>query len=344
MTGISDDIRGKLQTAITNAYREANRHSQQQRPNLYGLSMSALGGCPRQAAYRYTHTEPSNPELATDQDARAALHGTWIHAGLLPHLERVLGGDAEHEKPVTLTIGDRQVGGTTDLWYQQEGGVVDVKTARDTVIDKIMGRDRAPVDHRIQVGGYALALAQAGHEPRWVAWLYIDRTSGDVRVMVEEWTQEFALEVLETCWRIQRDAQDPDSAERGEHGPGLSVVCDGCPWLSRCWGPAADPGKPGGQETVAADDAEVGAALAAYADARERERAAKGEKDFWREVATGGGRPSGEYGGWRFYWSKAGEVTDTGRAVELLREHSIEVPTKPGSRRLQVKPAKPSGN
>lgn len=361
MTSI-DEVTERIRRGVREACREASRTKQQARPSPFGLSLSALGGCTRQAAYRAAGTDPSDPELGWDLEdlaaykatrddmpddvvrtpsGRAALLGTWLHEGLLPHLADALSdpgdGEASYEVPVQLRAGDQEIPGTLDLIAP--GLVLDLKG---------YGR-RAPGPHPyrthlIQVAAYGLAAWQAGADVRHVAWLYLDMATGEDRVIVQEFSPELVDLVRFRVFEVQKHAQDPDTAPRDEAGPGQSVVCDSCPWLRRCWGEFARPGRTGPQGQLARTDDQVEAALAAYHREVQRESDAKRAKERYRAIflhgpdGDGSERPAGTYGSMRFHRGTTTEKLDVKAAEAALEAAGLPVPKRSEVGRLYVRP------
>lgn len=327
-----------LEAAIGQAWREITARYQSERDPL-AFSMSALGSCRRQSAYRLAGTPPSEPVPGRDGDHgvdhdenRAANIGTMIHNELLPVLARLLG--AEHEVDLAAALDELRVEGRSDLYVESMRLVLDLKTA---------GTDkwRALVDvlraHRLQVGGYALGLAQAGKDVDWVAWAYLDRSSGQVFVVVEPFPGELLDLVEARAAELVTYARDPEGAPRDEHGPGLSVICDGCLWLRTCWGEDARAGEVGAQRNLVHDNAEVAEALDQYKRATKDESDAAARKEFYKAMFSG--FAPGSYGTWAFSFSKAKPVADKDAAVELLVAAGLDVPMKPGVKRLSVRRA-----
>ncbi|BDT39574.1 hypothetical protein [Streptomyces yaizuensis] len=333
--GSADDVAAAVDRAVGEAFAHVTAEHQTARgDSLFALTMSGLGGCRRQAAYRLAATEPTDPDLVAGEHRTANL-GTAVHRILLPALAHVLPGPAAAEAPVVLQDGSaRGVPGTTDLWWEPARAVIDLKTVGEHKLDRVLTRGESP-EHRKQVGGYALAK-----DARWVVWLYLDRSTGCHAVVVEEFGPAFRAEVWERVWEIQRLARDPDFAPRDEHGPGLSYVCDGCPWLRRCWGRDARTGVRGAQSHIAMTDPQVETALGMYCAHRDEESRHKKLKNFWREVATGGGRKPGPYGKWRFYFTGASSRLDEKRVRADYAEREATPPTREETGRLYVRPVK----
>ncbi len=322
-----------LDRAVGHAFRAANRAGQQARPHLYDLTMSALGGCPRQAAYRLSHTEPSDPLLAVDGEARPALIGTWIHAGLLPSLGEVL-VEADIEMPLTLesqvTLPDGTphtltIHGTTDCYTRaMGGGVVDLKTVHAYKLGDV-DHDGVYAAHRTQVHGYAAALRGWGLPVAWVAWAYLDRSTGESLIAVEPFGAEEEQALHRHLQSLISLTRAVDAAPRGHRGPGLSVVCDGCPWLRRCWGPEAEPGDTRAIAVHRRED--IALAAQKYRELTSQISKLEKEKEAYGAMM---GRPApGTYGPMHISYQPDGEQLDKPAARAALELHGIAVPVKP---------------
>jgi hypothetical protein len=321
-----------LTAAINDAFTAYTAHAQSQRDDLYALTMSGLGGCTRQAAYRVARTEPS--EELVFRPMREANIGTMIHLGLLPHLAELLGG--REEIAVELGTSALTIKGRSDLYVPGLRLVADLKTVG--LYRFGMLGDTASRAHRLQVAGYAMAVIQSGQEVDWIAWLYVDRSSGAEHIVVEQWCDDLVELVESRCEELTMFAETPDAAPRDERGPGLSYVCDSCPWLRTCWGEDARPGEVGAQKILARDHGGVERALKLYDDARAREKEAASDKEFARAMFSD--YETGKYGEFEFGWSSAGEAADKDAAVALLAQAGIPVPRKATARRLIVKRAR----
>lgn len=328
-----DQVRRQLVEALGTAFRAFTTQAQSQREDLYALTMSGLGGCTRQAAYRLARATPSEDMVFTE--ARAANIGTMIHAGLLPHLAAVLEGT--DEIPVTLKTDTLTINGRSDLYTPALRLVADLKTVGQHRMGSVGPGATHP--HRLQVGGYALAVEQSGQPVEWIAWLYLDRSSGEDRIVVEEFTDEVRDLITRRCAELAVYGENPEAAPRDERGPGLSIVCDQCPWLRRCWGEDAAPGRIGAQRVLCHDNHDVERALDRYKEASEREREATDQKEFYRAMFSG--FDPGAYGEWQFGWSSLGETDDKDAAVDMLKAAGLPVPRKTTGRRLVVRRTRP---
>lgn len=329
-------IAGALERGIGKAFAAANTVGQQARRNLFGLSMSYLGGCRRESAYRIAQVDP-DPEhvlVMNEDEARAAMVGTWIHEGLLPHLAEMLAG-GEREMPVELVapIGEEENGvtplakvtGSTDCYTRAAGGgVIDLKTVgafKLADIDVFGPRQR----HRSQVRGYAAAVVQAGLPVAWTAWAYLDRGDGSVRVVVEPFGREEYVGVLRQVAYLVTLSRDLEGAPRDERGPGLSWVCDGCPFLRRCWGQDAQPGDKAG--IAVHDDEEIAFAGQQVVELRAQRTALDKRVDFYKAQV---GRPdAGKYGGITVSYGRNGVKPDAAKMQARLEELGEPIPMVP---------------
>ncbi|MEV6401181.1 PD-(D/E)XK nuclease family protein [Streptomyces sp. NPDC051907] len=342
-----------LERATARAFQLANQAGQQARTNRWALSMSGIGGCKREAAYRLAGVPPTDVELSDAEEARQAMIGTWIHSGLLPQFENVL-AHADIELPVELEVevplpdgGTRRlvVPGTADCYsHVMGGGVLDLKTVNAYRIGQI-DHDGVKVSHRWQVRGYATALRQLGLPVAWVAWLYVDRSSGEVLVAIEPFGPDEEEETLEYVRRLWEMARAPDYAPRSERGPGLSWVCDGCAWLRQCWGPDARPGDSAALKVH--DEPEIAFAARKFKELGDQIGELTKDREKWGAMV---GRP--EMGAYRdeqgemiIKYQKDGEEVDKKAAVEQLALLGGEVPMRKrtGNRLVQWGRKEPEG-
>lgn len=329
-------IAAALERGVGKAFAAANAAGQQARSNLFGLSMSYLGGCRRQSAYRVAGSDPDPQYVKVmDQDeARAAMLGVWLHEGLLPHLAELLaGGEREMSVELVAPVGEEEngivplvkVAGSADCYTRAAGGgVVDLKTVgafKLADIDAFGPRPR----HRDQVRGYAAAVVQMGLPVAWTAWAYLDRGDGSVRVVVEPFGREEYVGVLRQVRYLVGFAKDPESAPRDERGPQLSWVCDTCPFLRRCWGPDAEPGDKSG--IAVHDDQEIAFAGEQVVELRAQRTALDKRIDFYKAQV---GRPdAGRYGGVTVSYGRNGLKADAPKMEERLRELGEPIPMVP---------------
>lgn len=324
-----------LERAAGRAFQLANRRGQEARgEKLHSLTMSGLGGCPRQAAYRIAGVPPSDPKLLVEGEARQAMLGTWIHEGFLPAFAEVLHG-ADAEVPVELRVeldpgedGQRRaplvIKGKTDCYTTaMGGGVIDLKTLGAYMLGDVEHSELRS-SHHWQVRGYATALWEWGFPVAWIAWLYMDRSSGEVLVESRPFTSQDTEETVDHVKRLHRFSAVPDYAPRGERGPGLSAACDGCGWLRRCWGPDAKPGDTSALQVHDRED--IALAARKYKELAAEIKRLKEEQEVYGAMV---GRPeAGVYGETVISYQRGREELISREAEELLRLHGITPPTK----------------
>lgn len=344
--GLMEPLATSLSAAATRSFVESNAANQVGR-DVTGLSMSGLGGCARRAAYALARVPATDLELATQQEARAAMIGTWIHSGYLPHLSNLVKG-SRMEMPVRLEVPldpavrelrpapgtqwDEQLtlAGTTDLWVPaMGGGVLDLKTLGAYKLGDVQAKG-AREEHRSQVRGYATACVQQGMPVRWVAWLYMDRSTGDVYLHIEEFDDAAVLATYDRVRYLAGLAGDPDYAPTRKvdgytlRGPSPYSPCNSCPWLQQCWGPGT---KPDDTSTLEVSDDEERAFFAQkVVELKEQVTDLNKEIQFYEERV---GRPRASlYGDFSVTYGKAQERLDTTEARKLLEAHGIPVPMK----------------
>lgn len=332
----SSIISGFLDEAVAGAFTAENERRQEDRDPTR-MTMSGLGSCTRRNAYSVAGVEPT--DLPDPEEARQALLGTGIHDWYLPALARIItektGAPCDVEHRVTLHALGLEINGNLDLAFDDV--LLDLKTVREWKLGGVR-RVGAFNEHRVQVNGYALARYQAGHDVRWVAYLYMDRTTGEVQPVVEPFNGEAGLAVLRRVETIKRFAeQDPDAAPREGRGPGVSMMCDRCPWLRRCWGVDAKPGETGAQTLIATTTAGLREILALYVQAAAVAGAADRDKAFAKLVLERT-KPA-TYDGYVLSRGKGGRMDDVVKMKEILTGLGIPIPEKGKAGATTVKPA-----
>lgn len=294
----------------------------------HDFSLSGLGGCRRAAAYALSRTPTTDDPGPTE--ARQANLGTAQHEWLLPRLAAQYPG-AQVEKKVRLRAAGLEITGHIDL--NTTLYPLDLKTVGEWRLQGVRRVFAAYYHHRVQVGGYTLALHQAGERPRFMAWLYIDRASGDQEVIVEPVTNRTMLAVVDRVTELRWWSERPQEAPRDERGPGLSIVCDGCPWLRACWGDDAVPGQTGVQQVY--DRPAIAQALADWRAASDAKSDAVARiKDAEARIGTA---RFGVYGGLEYRRARSSEVEDPWAAVRILREQGADIPKMHKRGKLIVK-------
>ncbi|WP_018219170.1 PD-(D/E)XK nuclease family protein [Salinispora vitiensis] len=328
LTADADQVRALVAKGVSQAFIA---ETTQRARDPHHLGLSSIGGCTRAAAYALARVDPSDTPPV--EEGRQANLGVWYHEGLLPRLSEQMGGEVE--LPVVLHAAGVAITGTADL--VPPGAVVDLKTVGAHKLQTIRYHVSPYRRHRLQVLGYVLAVQQGGRPTRWAIWIYMDRSTGEVEVIVEEFTARAALEVIDRIAEIRRYAEhDPDLAPAEDRGPGLSFTCDACPWLRRCWGPDAVPGQIGAQTSLVAGaipqvhppDPRAVQALSSYKDASVRKGEAERDQKFWGSVIAG--LDYGVYGAWKLTRDRDADTMDQERVRREYdaRRHSCEPPTR----------------
>lgn len=320
------------------------------------LGPSGVGECHRRAAYIITQTPPSDIIPPSMQ----MILGTWIHTGALAAAESELGALTE------VKVQSELLKGSADMLLA--GVIEDLKTTSVYSFGFRLNRG-APVPHLYQthIYGWHLLTGQFGEETRtrlaaagllrgdgtvdveWIRLRYWSRDDGDEWVHQQEYDPAITAEALawlaEVYEAIERGG--PEAASRDLDGPGLSVICDQCPFATACWGVPARPDAPV-QANLITGRPDVEQALADYHRFRELESAARAGKALARAKLDSS--EAGQYGDFVLGWT-GGKAPPAGKvgppdlpAIEaLFAAAGIEmprIPTKPSSRSINVTPAR----
>lgn len=313
-----------LDGLVSDAFLRHDAHHARSQQDAPGVSLTLV--CQRQAAYRFAGVPYTDTVV---DEKRAAALGTWVHAGLLPQLRRVVGGRARYEVPVQVTD---YLGGHVDLWLHKERTTLDVKTCTDGKLSKVR-QDGADLRHMMAGHLYAHGLRQSvkGADPQQVAVLYVGRERGDHVTVAQPYDHDLTVAGLDWWAAAKGYADDgvPDLAPIGDRrGPGLDVNCDGCPFQSRCW-PALPAGVKPQAGLVVQGDVLVEDALAQLSDATKRASAAKADQD-WAKALLDGTAP-GTYGPWKLKRQKDSppkDVLDPDAAQAVLKDAGLPLPIK----------------
>lgn len=285
------------------------------------LGISSIGKCHRYAGYVHHSTDPSDEKRTHP----AALIGTLLHEALLPTLAREWGG--QHSVPVTVSLGDDlpPIPGEADLVVADE--VIDLKTGTEAVIEQVVRDGDAKRDHHRQVNIYRLALTQMGHKINWASILYLGRSRGEV-VSFESPVDEEIVDEARRWWRAVQASPKPEALDRTERGPGLSIICDGCPFRTRCW--------PNQQATILDEGGDMAteSALTMLRDALDRRNSADKDAEFAKAILTG--TPTGTYGLWKAWYQGGGMRLDQQEAKRSLTAHDLPVPMKMTEKSIRV--------
>ncbi|MEV4500890.1 hypothetical protein [Streptomyces klenkii] len=305
--------------------------------------------CQRRAGY-VVHQVPR-----TDTpDTRAAILGTYIHAGLLESARTEFGWLVER------AVRDGQIRGHIDVVQLDEATaarlpkrhrpvepaevltVEDVKTKSLRVWDRVLRYGPTAAEMR-QVLLYADLLRTVGFadvagqrylhrigpiNPKRIRFRFICRDTGEEHIDEIDFDPWLADEAR---WWVDRvmEADSPEELTRDHDGPGLETktLCDYCPWVSKCWAGAA-PGVPA-QTILVHDDEDREAALEEYVKTRERASAAKKRQGVLRAMLAAS--PEGVYGANRLAWKggNAVEQTDVQALIDKFENADLPVPMVP---------------
>ncbi|WP_424216975.1 hypothetical protein ACN20G_33315 (plasmid) [Streptomyces sp. BI20] len=318
---------------------------------------TALGAsdtiCQRRAGYILAGAPRDNPHA----DKRRAILGTYIHTGLLESARREDGWLVEKE------VSDGVVRGHIDAVHLDAETAArvpkrhrprvpaDVVTVEDIKTKSLGGWDRvvrfgATAAEMRQVLLYVDLLRRVGFADipgqrylhrlgplnvQAVRFRFICRDTGAEHVQtipIDEWLLEQAR------WWVERvhEAGDPEDLRRDHDGPGLSAVCDNCPFVRSCW-PEQEPGT--APQTILVQDDEARAeALAEYVAAHERWRRADAAKKLIRKTLDSA--PEGIYGENSLRWTggKEKEEVDVQAMVDAFDEADLTVPMTPDTDRM----------
>lgn len=357
-----------LQAAILRVEARSTRSRQKK------IGASEIGTCRRRTAYRLAGTKQSDPPTGLQ-----AFLGTAIHKAVLAVAKR------EHGAVTEVRLDSPLVKGHADAIYLQSADPWDedpvLSPAELRALDqdsaaalailledlKTKGRysyesvvDSGPkVAEWFQVHLYAWMLRTGQvidrRLPRGVelpvdrvALRFVDRDTGQQHVIEDAYDPTITVEALGWLDGVleKLEAGGPENVPRDGYGPDVSAICDYCPFLTECWGPAMlGPMARDRQSLEVRDDPATEAALVGYALRRDEEKAAKELKAAHRAQLDSS--PAGVYGDWKLSWSQSEPklVPDPEAAIERLRELGEEVPTRwtGGGRTIRVTRSKPKG-
>lgn len=327
--------------------------SRRARSRQKSLGPSSVGVCRRRAGYEFHRVPESNPENSAGM---AAIAGTWFHAGGLEVMRREWGAITE------TTVEDAPLKGHVDALFLDQSiidelglditPIVDVPTVDDL---KTKG-DRRMVDHMRSVGPSRAQLFQthlyadlirrgkvkktrkgtdkmlAAYGPidvQRVQLRYVSRAGDDDEYLYE---QDYDQSITDEAWEWIDQvtaSESPDDLPRDCDGPGLSIICDNCPFRDLCWGPEID-GLPV-QTQLIVEDADRTAALAKYHQGLEMTREGGALKDMAKAMVTGSDPAIYHHGSeaYKLTWSggKLGAAKpDVDAMIELLEEADVDIP------------------
>jgi hypothetical protein len=303
--------------------------------------------CARRAGYLLHGRTPTD-----GGEKRKAILGTWLHDGILDAAREEYGWLVERrveDQTVRGHIDAVQLDSTTAARLPkrlrptlpaEQTTVEDVKTKSTYQWDNILRYGASEAELR-QVYLYADLLGTEGFASvrgqRQLAHLgpvpvgrirfrFINRDNGDDHI------QEIAYEAdraRRARWWVQqvRAAASPEELPRTFQGPGISVICDHCPFRTACWGPLGTGRSP--QSQLIHDDEERANALAEYAEVSEQIKPLKDRQKFLRAQLDGS--EPGVYGDNALKWSGGNptKVDDVEAMAALYRRAGLEVPMAP---------------
>lgn len=304
--------------------------------------------CQRRAGYILAGAERHNPYA----DKRAAILGTYIHRGLLEDVRREYGWLVERVVATDVIRGhidavhlDAEAAARVPKRHRplvpaEVVTVEDVKTKSSRIWDRVLRFGPTAAEMR-QVLLYALLLREVGFadmpgqrylhrlgplDVQRIRFRFVCRDTGEEHlqeVPFDPWLAE------EARWWVERvlEAESPEELRRDHDGPGLSKVCDNCPFVTACW-PEVAPGA-AAQTSLIHDDADRARALVAYVKAHERWRAADKEKKVLRKMLDAS--PEGNYGDNHLGWSGGNDKdeTDVPAMVDMFENADLVVPMVP---------------
>lgn len=338
------------------------------------IGASEVGTCRRRTAYRIAGQKVTNPPTGLQ-----AFLGTAIHRAVLAVAKREHGAITEvrldspvvkgHADAVYLRAADPwepdPVFSPTELRNLTEADAAAIAVLLEDL--KTKGRfayqttvDTGPkVAEWFQVHLYAWMLRTGQvidrRLPRGVplmvenvALRFVDRDTGQQHVIEEPYDPAVTVEAIGWLDQVHEklEAGGPEAVPRDGWGPETSAICDYCPFLDACWGPALlGPDARARQSLEIHDDPATEAALLAYDLRRAEEKAAADAKAGHRAQLDGS--PAGVYGDFRLAWTEKAhrEVPDGEAAIERLRELGEVIPTRwtGGGRTIRVTRSKPKG-
>ncbi|MEU5093706.1 PD-(D/E)XK nuclease family protein [Streptomyces sp. NPDC020996] len=311
------------------------------------LGPSSIGLCRRRAAYEVHGTWPT--DLADNM--HAAILGTWLHEGILRVLREQYGAHTELELTDGVILGHADAywapgaphPRATEAQAADVGVVEDVKTKSTRALDVVVRQGPSQAEW-FQVHLYAHLLRTGGlkdhsHLPAGeplpvdvVRLRYVGREYGQVVVHQRAYDEDVTQQAL--AWAEDVLASpEPEAMPRDLDGPGLSIICDNCPFKTVCWNldQLADDRAP--QTILAEDTAAITDALRAYTDAAEVESAAKKRKAKARKMLDAA--DAGTYGAFRLSWSGGNPrppEPDPEAMIRILEGLGVGIPMRPGGR------------
>lgn len=344
--------RGSLAAAARAVDARSTRSKQRK------VGASEIGVCRRRAGYSHHGTPISDPENVSGV---AAINGTWIHKGALDTMRRQWGTLIEtrvendilrgHVDGIDLPNDWRKKAGLPllDPWIAPSViEVDDLKTKRDGRLVSYVRNTGPKRSELFQAHLYAgmlrrgevskikrfAFLADLGPLPVEIIRLRYWSRAGEQDDEAQEfpYEQPYDPDIEAEAWEwVQQVAASPspEALPRDQDGPGLSTVCDYCPFVTACWGDAGDR-RP--QSLLIVSDRDLARQLAEYDEARAIEREAKARKDKARAILDATDPAiytDGETVAFKLGWTgghTGDPKPDLDAMVALFEEAGIQVP------------------
>ncbi|MEV0735417.1 PD-(D/E)XK nuclease family protein [Streptomyces sp. NPDC050549] len=345
----TDNITENLGIPVPDLWKGAHRDDRARpRSRQRLLGPSSIGLCRRRAAYEVHGTWPT--DLADNM--HAAILGTWLHEGILRVLREQYGACTELELTDGVILGHADAYWAPDHLHDPAartpqtrdlGVVEDVKTKSTRALDVVVrqGPSRAEwfqvhlYAHLLRTGGLRDHPGLPTGEPLPVDVVrlrYVGREYGQVVVHQRPYDEDVTKQALAWAEDILA-SPEPEAMPRDLDGPGLSIICDNCPFKTACWNLGQLPDDRAPQTILAEDTAAVTEALRAYADAAEVESASKKRKAKARKMLDAA--DAGTYGAFKLSWSGGNPrppEPDPDAMIRVLEGLSIGIPMRPGGR------------
>ncbi|MER6086849.1 PD-(D/E)XK nuclease family protein [Streptomyces bluensis] len=310
--------------------------------------------CARRAGYLLHGRTPTDAG-----EKRKAILGTFLHVGMLEAAREEYGWIIERrveDDTIRGHIDAVQVDKDTASRMPkrlrpslpaEETTVEDIKTKSPFQWDTVLRHGASDAEIRqvllyadlLRTEGFAdidgqRQLARLGPLPVGrIRFRFINRDNGDDHVQEMPFNAERARGAR---WWVEqvRAAQAPEDLPRTFPGPGLSAICDNCPFKTACWGAAIAGQRP--QSILVHDDAERERTLAEYVEVSEQ---IKPLKDRLKELRAqlDGSRP-GAYGDNVLSWSggNPAKADDIDAMVALYRQAGLPVPMAPDAAAMKA--------
>jgi hypothetical protein len=310
--------------------------------------------CARRAGYLLHGRTPSD-----GGEKRKAILGTWLHEGALDAVRQEYGWIIERrveDDTIRGHIDAVQLDGRTASRLPkrlrpslpaEEVTVEDIKTKSPFQWDTILRYGASDAELRqvllyadlLGTEGFAdikgqRQLARLGPLPVGrIRFRFINRDSGEDHVQEMPFTAERARGAR---WWVEqvRAAETPEDLPRTFAGPGLSVVCDNCPFKSACWGPAVAGRRP--QSLLIHNDTERAKALAEYVELSAQIKPFKNRQKELRAQLDGSAE--GVYGDNVLSWSGGNptKADDVDAMTTLFRKAGLPIPMAPDTAQMKA--------